>query len=158
MGVESEAEFVDLEVMSEIQTEEVAVKLNDHLPKGIRVLDVRRLESQDESIESSQVSISYEVSGIGINLAVPITGFKSAATFPFKRIRGEKAVEVDLKGYVSELAVLRDNVLEVGLNNLRPAVKIGEVIAMICGLSETEMKSVRIRKTDVVWKKGPNAK
>lgn len=142
VGVESEAEFIDVELNSRMSVAEIVSNINKNLPDGMRVLDVAPLGLTDKSIEASQGVVCYEVRGLTHDIQEKVKTFESAQKFPFRRVRGEKALDVDLKGYVARLAVFADNVVEINLASFQPAIKITEVVGAIFGDGKARIKKI----------------
>ena len=79
----------------------------------------------------------------------------------FTRMRKEKALEVDVKDFVSALAVASEGVLRIAVRNRKPQLKVVEIVAGILGIDGAELKDFRIKKIGVEWKTAggtPNGK
>lgn len=153
MGIESEAEFVDITLNGQIEGGEIVKRLGRRLPQGMEVVETSLLPEGSLSIEAGQRASHYEVSWEkGPDLAEVKRRFENAMEIVVKRARGEKATEVNLKDYVDELAVFGGNVLGIAIRNIRPALKISETLSALPGVCEGELKNLRIKKIGVDWK------
>jgi len=154
MGMESEAEFVDVELATELSSKEMQKKLDHKFSEGISIIGVRRLEAGEHSIGDAIASISYEATLAGLNLNIDegVAKFEGVASFPYTRMRGKSTKEVDLKDIVVKLAVLRGGVLEVTLLNQPPSVKVSELLKAIFEITDEVARKVPVKKTKVEWR------
>lgn len=156
VGIESDAEFLDVEFTSKPEVKSAIEKIDQHLPDGMRIVEMRELASSDAAIDEAISSSEYVV---GLDGAIDSIGglvddFLGADdSVMFTRVRGKRSKEVDLRPYVSELAILNDDMIRIGIDNIKPGLKPLEVVGAILNLDEEERRRVRIRKVAVEWKK-----
>lgn len=157
LGVESVVEYIDVELTEGMDG--IAERVNPYLSDGLSVLSVERIDGTTPSIEDGVGLVGYEISaeGLGINASEAIDRFKGAEKLGFTRVRREKRVEVDLKEYVAELAERGRGVLGITVRNLRPALKISEILSEIFGISENDARKLQVKKVLVEWKERLNA-
>jgi len=157
MGVESLAEYVDVELAEE--AEDVVGAVNPFLPEGFKALESERIGSRLPSIEDGMDLVRYEVApgDGGVKASEAADRFRAAEKLPFTRVRRERRAEVDLKEYVAELAERDRGVLGITVFNRRPALKISEIISELFGISEQEARKLFVRKASVDWKERRNA-
>lgn len=153
VGVESEAEFLDIEVDGEIDIRETVSKINLYLPRGLVFIDGNFLHGTLSIAAASEASL-YEVrvNAVLADIAAVKECFDKAAAVPFKRIRGDKRLAVDLKDYISHLAVADNGVLSLTVKNVQPMLKISEIVFGLFGLVDAELKVEYIVKRAVNWK------
>jgi radical SAM-linked protein len=154
VGIESEAEFADAELKGEFSPEEIIARLRGLLPEGMEAIAAVLLESNAPSIDDAICAIHYEarLPNTKVDLESAVQTFNQLQQMPFSRVRGEKTVEVDLKNYVTGLAVFEGGVLSVSIQNLKPMLKISEILAGLFNIGEDALKFVRIEKVGVEWK------
>jgi radical SAM family uncharacterized protein/radical SAM-linked protein len=156
VGMESDYEFIDVHLGKDIDPAHIISSMGDRLPDGIDVLEARKLDSKDACIEDSMSAQEYEVSfeGVDLDLAAAIKSFEDASEMIVVRERGKRKrrTEVDIKGLIDELAVVRGGVLGVRVLNIRPTVKVFEMVAKIFDLPEDFARTLPIKKTAIEWK------
>ena len=159
MGVESLAEFVDVEVAREIDMEGFRGAINGFLPEGIEVEAAHSIEVGAPSIDDATALIRYEVyAGEGVGAAsTAIDRFNAVPALPCTRVRRQKSTEVDLKDYVAELAESDGGVLGITVSNRKPALKVSEILSALLGVSENDARKLPVRKIAVEWKVASNA-
>lgn len=148
VGVESEAEFADVELRRGADPAAIVVAMRGRLPEGMAVLGVRELEPGAPSIEAATAHQRYEIdlSGTELDAESIRQHFAQAEAVKVTRVRREKAIEIDLKACVEELAVLAPRVLGVSVRATQPALRIGEVLAGLAAVPAEAIARARIRK------------
>ncbi len=155
VGVESAAEFADIELSRELAPEMIVEAMRGRLPQGMDILSVEVIAPDAPSIEESSGSVSYEIDSTGLSEEIIRAArvLKSPEPMLISRERKGKTAEVDLRDYVSGLAEGRDGVLVVCVRAIQPALKIAEVMQGLLGISEQRARSVRVKKISVEWVK-----
>ncbi len=154
VGIESMAEHLDVETTGEIGADGVVGEINARLPDGLRAVELSRIDVGAPSIEDSTALVSYEVESQSLceKASAALCRFGEAPGLPLTRVRGERRAEVDLKDYVAGLAMDGAGVLGITVRNLRPALKISEILGSIFGISENDARKLPVRKVGVEWK------
>ena len=156
VGMESECEFVDVHLEKDLSPKDIVIAMDGRLPDGMSVAEAHKLDSKDSSIEESMALQRYEVDfeGIVVDLSSAIKRFDEASEMIVVRERGKRKrpTEVDIKGLIDELAVSGDGVVVISVLNLRPTVKIFEMMSKIFDLSEDVARTLLVKKTAVEWK------
>ncbi|WP_242355891.1 MULTISPECIES: TIGR03960 family B12-binding radical SAM protein [unclassified Anaeromyxobacter] len=167
VGVESQAEFMDLELAGELDPAEVAARLAPELPKGLEVLDAQRVEASAPSISESLRAVHYRVEFEGdgwdeVTLSDRVAGFGEAdqavvTRAPPPKSRGRrrqkvaetKGREIDLKEIVTHLAVEGPGTVAFSLRaDPSGSAKPAEVLAAIFGDGEPP-RGVKVLKEGV---------
>lgn len=153
MGIESDAEYLDIDFSSDVCCDEVIHQLIGRLPDGMEVLEAVSLGVDAMNIDSGWLLAHYEVDFSRVNVDIDriCREFVKAPSFKVTRIRGNKFLEVDLKEHIAVLDVPSSDVLRVALCNKKPLLRIGEIITWLGDFDEAILRAVRIRKTDVSW-------
>jgi radical SAM-linked protein len=145
LGVESEAEIIDLELCRPLGAREVAEALGARLPEGFRVLEAAALPWQTPSPSASIRESVYRVelpAEAPADLAQRLEAFLAAEAVPVTRQKGAKAVAVDLRRDVAGLE-LADGALWLRLAKGSPTLLAAHLLG-------TSARALRIRKTAVV--------
>jgi hypothetical protein len=154
VGVESLAEHLDVETTREIDVDGTVGEINACLPEGLAVIRLDRLDGGAPSLEDSAACVRYEVESqsLGDKASAALRRFEQAPGLPLIRVRGERRTEVDLKDYVAGLAVDGAGVLGIGVLNIRPALRISEVLGVLLDISGEEARGLPVKKVHVEWK------
>ena len=167
VGIESRAEFIDLELVGSVEAADVATRLARELPVGLEVLDAQAVDSHDPSIAESLRAAHYRVEFQGdgwdeATLSERIAEFLEAdqalvtrAPPPKSRGRGRQKVaetkgrEIDLKEMVTHLAVEGGATVAFSLRaDPSGSAKPAEVLAAIFGDGEPP-RGVKVLKEGV---------
>jgi radical SAM-linked protein len=154
VGVEGEAEFVDVWLYKPVDSKRVIRRLNDHLPEGMRVVAAGPLSKVAPSIDEDIASTTYQIdlSSSAIDIKDGVIRFDAAQRVLFTRVRPEGQQVVDLKEAVGRLAVISHGVIELACLNRSPRPKLGEVLQGVFGLSGDSARALCVRKVAVEWK------
>ena len=146
VGIESECEHCDVELLQDVACEDIMMKLANSFPEGIRIVSATKLEKGAPSIERSVAATSYMIEGEDISLSA-ISVFNSSDNWPFARQRGDRTVNIDLKDYIARLVAEGKGVVGLTLIEREPMVRVLEAAAGIFNLKEEDQNSLKIRKT-----------
>jgi radical SAM family uncharacterized protein/radical SAM-linked protein len=173
VGLESEAEYLDLELVGDHAPEAVVARLAKCLPGGLELLEARSLDPRAESISAAMRAAHY-LAEFPENwtteaLAARIAAFDASACAlvrrdaparPKEARRGEKiaqpkAREIDLKHVVTHLAVEGDRRVTFSLRaDPSGSAKPAEVLAAIFGEGAPPM-GVKVLKEGVSFARVP---
>jgi radical SAM family uncharacterized protein/radical SAM-linked protein len=173
VGLESEAEYLDLELVGDHAAEAVAARLAACLPGGLDVLEARALDPRADSISAAMRAAHYLAefpeNWTADLLAARIAAFAAAARAPVLRAapprprearRGEKiaqpkAREIDLKHVVTHLALEGDRRVAFSLRaDPSGSAKPAEVLAAIFG-EGAPPRGVKVLKEGVSFARVP---
>jgi radical SAM family uncharacterized protein/radical SAM-linked protein len=154
VGIESQAEYIDVEFAGGAEVEAIAPRLAGRLPEGMEVLEAMPLPAQAPSIEASTARVRYEIAGAELAAAAAAARERLELGEPllYARVRGEKRVELDLREYVAELAVPKEGVLGMLLHARQPSLKVAEILQGLFGIAEDRARSLLVCKVAVEWK------
>lgn len=150
VGVESWAEYFDMEISAGLDPRNIQESLNAALPEGIRILEAAEIPLRSESLSVLIEAVRYRVflpAGLVEDLQVKVDDFLRLETFPHQRSKKGKIVEIDLRQELLELSATAD-VLEMVTKRGKPL----EFAAAITGISEEELRSSRIEKREVCFR------
>ena len=165
VGLESRAEYVDLEIYGAIDCDELSKVLNWELPEWIRVLESKEIPLKSPSISDSMVGIRYSVWLTGLEsdslknpewLQKSITDFVNKVDSHIDVKRKSGFSRVDLKQWVEEIHLKDDTAVEMlvrmtGGKTVRPF----EVLKAIFNLTEDEKGTFSVLKTEANFRMEP---
>jgi radical SAM family uncharacterized protein/radical SAM-linked protein len=150
VGVESWAEYFDMEIAPGFGAQRVLESLNRVLPEGMEVLDAVEIPLKSESLSVILDATRYRVTvpdGIAPALRDKADAFLRLETFPHSRLKKGKVVEIDLRRELVELTA-SGNTLEMLVRRGKPV----EFAAAITGVPEEALHTVRIEKLAVCFR------
>ena len=150
VGVESWAEYFDMEVAAGYNAEMARESLNSVLPDGMRILHAVVIPLNSPSLAVIIDSVTYRVTLPGIaqaDLPALVDAFLSLETFHHRRVKKGKSLELDLRKELVDLHA-RENSLEMTIRRGKPI----EFAAAITGLTPEELAGSRVEKLEVVFK------
>lgn len=151
VGVESSAEYLDLEVAPGFSPEELKERLNATLPQGMQITEAAAVPPGTPSLSVLMDKVRYRVTlpaGAEVDLPGRAAAFLARESFPFrKEKKGKKPAEYDLRRELVHLAV-SGNALELVTGRGKPL----EYAAAITGLPPEALADARIEKLDVLFK------
>jgi radical SAM family uncharacterized protein/radical SAM-linked protein len=150
VGVESQAEYMDMEIATGFSAGWVKEQLNSVLPEGMEILDACEIPLRSESLSVIMDRVRYRVTlpdPVALDLHSSAESFLSLGTWPLRREKKGKTQELDLRRELHELKADAAS-LEMLVGRGKPL----EFAAAITGLSPEELADARIEKLDVVFK------
>jgi len=153
VGVESRAEYFDMEIEAGPSALQVMESLNRVLPKGIEVLAGEEIPRKSESLSVIMDAVRYRVTlprGIAGNLPDLVDAFLRRDSFPWRREKKGKCVDLDLRQELAELSSEHDS-LEMVIKKGRPL----EFVSAITGTPLESLRNARIEKLSVLFRSNP---
>jgi radical SAM-linked protein len=150
VGIESWAEYMDMEIDAGYGAEQVKERLNTVLPEGMEILEAHEIPLRAESLSVIMDKVRYRVTlpdPVTLDLPACAERFLELETFPFHREKRGKTLDLDLR---RELAALQADAtsLEMTVGRGKPL----EFAAAVTGLSPAELAGARIEKLAVIFK------
>jgi radical SAM family uncharacterized protein/radical SAM-linked protein len=149
VGVESTAEYFDMEIARGYGADRVRQALNTSLPQGVEILEAFSVPLRSPSLSTIIESVKYRVTlpeGMETLLSRKAEAFLSLDSLMIRREKQGRVVEIDLRKELREL-IVTGRVLAITVGRGKPV----EYASAISGLPESELKSCRIEKTAVVF-------
>jgi radical SAM family uncharacterized protein/radical SAM-linked protein len=150
VGVESWAEYMDMEVAAGFGAELLQKALNKVLPEGVRILAAEAIPLKSESLSVVMDRVRYRVTMphmAGMDLALLAERFLAKETHPHRREKRGKVVELDLRHETVGLSA-STNSLEMEIRRGKPL----EIAVAVTGLSPETLAAARIEKLVVIFK------
>jgi radical SAM family uncharacterized protein/radical SAM-linked protein len=147
VGVESWAEYLDMEIDPGFGAQRVLESLNGVLPPGMEVLEAAEIPLRSESLSVILECTRYRLTlpdGMVSDLRTMADRFLGMDSFPHRRVKKGKSTEFDLRLELVELSA-SENSLEMLVRRGKPL----EFASAITGLPEEELHGSRIEKLAV---------
>ncbi|MSQ47773.1 MAG: TIGR03960 family B12-binding radical SAM protein [Deltaproteobacteria bacterium] len=164
VGVESEEEFLDLELSEMLTAEEVKDRLGSQLPRGFSVYGADvvslRAPSIDESIAAYRYLITLdalpEAKRTPAMLATHLSAFAVTDTFPMQKSTRNGAKAIDAKPLIAHLALTAPLQLSLETIKTRAAtLKPHEFVGALLSLTPEETRVLRVRKLQTIFRSSP---
>jgi radical SAM family uncharacterized protein/radical SAM-linked protein len=149
VGVESWAEYFDMEIAAGFGAEMVKERLNAILPEGVLILDASAIPPDSPSLAVIIDRVSYRVTlpeSIQVNLPALADAFLARETFPLRREKKGRVVELDLRRELVDLHSC-GNALEMTVRRGKPL----DFAAAVTALPLSMLAGVRIDKLRVFF-------
>lgn len=153
VGIESQGEYMDIEVLSMTSTEDMKNALNQVMVEGVEVLSVTILPDHVKNAMSSVAAASYSLrmkdGSFPIdNLEGKIQDFCRQDTIPYTKETKKSVVELDLKEGIYELKAGQDGIIHMLVNasssgNIKPAM----VFEKFCQFAGVEISPLAYQVT-----------
>ena len=149
VGVESAAEYLDIEIDAGFGAERLMTGLNQVLPKGIAVTEAVKIPGNAPSLSTIMAAVRYRVTlPAAMNgLQQQVADFLAQESFPFSRTKKHGLQEYDLRHELFQLSA-EGNSLTMEIGRGKPL----EFAAAITGIPLEELKGCRIEKLEVIFK------
>ena len=159
VGIESEWEYVDMEIRDGGAPAHIMSSLNLALPPWIRVRAAQEIPLKCSALSDSIAAVSFGIclgdstdslAKQAAGLQASLERFHKDATRPIGVRTKKGTVEVDLKSWVETIALRNGTALEMtvkmsGSKTIRPP----EILKEVFGLSEDELHQARVKKIGV---------
>ncbi len=150
VGVESLAEYLDMEVAPGFGAEAVRSRLNQALPRGMTVLEAWSVPPKAPSLSVIMERVRYRVTlpeALAAELPLQAERFLALACYPYRREKKGGAQEFDLRLELYSLTVDGSGlVMEIGRG------KPLEFVAAITGLPLSALADCSIEKSAVIFR------
>lgn len=148
VGVESAAEYLDIEIDADFGAERLMAALNNVLPQGIAIMAAQSIPAKSPSLSAITERVRYRVTlpEVEADLAQRVEAFLALDSCPFSRTKKHGVQEYDLRHELHSLSSTADSLtMEIGRG------KPLEFAAAITGLAPETLKGSRIEKLEVIF-------
>ena len=107
VGYESDAEYLDVDLVEDVPLEGLADRLTAAMPRGIDVLAVGEIPSGSEALQSEVTSVTWWIS-VPLErdeLQRAVTAFLAAPTMEVEVIRKRKPTSIDIRALVDDVTL-----------------------------------------------------
>jgi radical SAM family uncharacterized protein/radical SAM-linked protein len=160
MSVESEEEFVDLELSADLEATEVGRRLDAEFPRGFRVQWATTIDLRATSIDADIQAFRYAVALASLPedkqnaafLAERLSAYHAATTLPLrKHSRGGEKI-VDAKQFVAGIGLTTASTLSLELRMTEAGtIKPHDFVGAVLGLAPEETKILRLTKIQTLF-------
>ena len=149
VGVESLAEYLDIEIAPGFGADRLRESLNQVLPEGIAVTAAASVPAKSPSLSIIMDRVRYRVTlpEETVDLPQRVETFLALASYPFSRFKKHGLQEYDLRHELFTLSAAA-NCLTMEIGRGKPL----EFVAAITGLEADSLKECRIEKLAVIFK------
>ena len=150
MGVSSEAELADLELLSHVPIEQIINDINVQLPEGFKIIEGEIIPWKSPSPSAAVASSCYRVplpESVPENLSERIINFLDADQVLISRIKKGVEKQKDIRPEVLELSEIGDE-LQIQLTKGGPL----QVAAHLLEVDVEAIRGLGVRKTGIVLK------
>jgi radical SAM-linked protein len=149
VGVESSAEYLDVEIDAGFGADRLKESLNSVLPEGVAVLAAGSIPVKSPSLSTIMAGVRYRVtlSEAVAELPQKAAAFMATPSHPFSRLKKHGLQEYDLRHELYGLSAA-ENSLTMEIGRGKPL----EFVAAITGLDAASLKACRIEKLAVIFK------
>lgn len=151
MGVSSEAELVDLEMLSFIPVDDVIKRINVQLPEGFKIIEGEIIPWKAPSPSAAVASSCYRVPlpiPVAEDLNQRIVDFLDADQIVISQIKKEREIQVNIRPGVLDLGLVGSE-LQIELIKGSPL----RVAAYLLGLDIETIRRFGVRKKGITLKK-----
>ncbi|MCF6180387.1 MAG: TIGR03936 family radical SAM-associated protein, partial [Geopsychrobacter sp.] len=155
MGLASEAELVDRELLQPVSVEQLMSALNSRLPEGFNVVDGVVIPLKSPSPSASVATTSYRVplpQPLTVDLDMAINAFLKSEQVLVTRVKKGREEQIDLRPNVLEILLVNDE-LELKLIKGSPL----QVAAHLFALGVEDIRRLQVRKVGITLKDLPLA-
>ncbi len=158
LGVESLAEFMDLETFGFLTPQEILERLNRELPDGIKPLECQEVEIHEPSLFREKLRTCYRVQipeGLGPKgqeLRKRLDLFLSSTQWLVKRKgkEGSKERQVDIRPLLEGVCLVQEDLVNLRILSFpEGGTRLVEIIGGLLNLEEPQVRRLRICKTNV---------
>jgi radical SAM family uncharacterized protein/radical SAM-linked protein len=149
VGVESQAEYMDMVVASGITPQEVRQRLNNVLPEGLRILEAEEVDAKAPSISTLIDATRYRITCVGADpeeLRKQCSHFMAEDSFVILRTKKGQTQTVDLRCEAVSLSA-DGQALELVARRGKPV----EFARAITGNEALQSDHIRVEKLEVLF-------
>jgi radical SAM family uncharacterized protein/radical SAM-linked protein len=148
LGVESESEFMRMTVSSRHGAQELIERINPFLPAGVKLVACE-LKSNKKQAGNESNTDRYRVTLLDTSVEpMRIDEFQNCVRWDYTRIRHKgRAQHFDLKAVVTQLEVIDQNTVEIGIKaDTKPTARPADILRSVFGFEENVIQGAHIRK------------
>jgi radical SAM-linked protein len=156
VGMESQVEFLDIELTQRIPAEHIPNLVNRYLQPGLKILTAEEIPLKKSAFLDKLKIKKYLISlPFDRNLNIPhteeikqfINNFLSKEEFFIQSVKKRNVVTVDIRPIVQQILLRENNSIEVALDQTGQNIpKVAEIAGAILHLNEKEQKGLKILK------------
>lgn len=146
LGFSSRCEVLDMRLEQDIPLDGLAVKLNETMPEGIRVIHIEQvLDERAPALQTQVVSAEYEVTSKNADFGSDLKRKVDSVLGTESIIRIRRNKEYDLRPLIEELDLKSENILFMKLTAKEGATGRPEEVLDALGIAFEETRIERTR-------------
>lgn len=158
VGVESNGEFVDIDLTEPLTADAVRERLEGQLPEGMRIVAAESVPLRGASIATQitafryRIDVSHLINGDGgADFLRRIAAFCDASDFPLeKHAKGTQRV-VNARPYVEELRLTEHGIIDTTiLFGLAGTLKPMDLLGKVLGLEAHDARALPVQKIETI--------
>ena len=163
VGLESEGEYMDIEVKSITSSKETIELLNSSQAEGMKIIDVVRLPEKCGNAMATVAIAEYivafrEEKEVPFDIAAAIDKFNSLSEIVIEKKTKKGSREINLKEFVYKIELRENNRIFMRLcagsgSNIKPVLVVSELFSMN-GFDNFEDEDILITRLDLFDEKG----
>lgn len=134
VGVEGLSEYLDAEFSESVRAEEVMSKLNEVLPDGVKVLDLRELAPGSKMLEAVINEAMYKITFLQVlpeDAKEKIAAFLAAEQCLYLRQSPKGEKEIDLRSYVLGIEIVGDSMFLAVKTGSTGSLRVAEFLTVL---------------------------
>ncbi|HKX12341.1 MAG TPA: TIGR03960 family B12-binding radical SAM protein [bacterium] len=156
VGVESEAEFMDIELIHFTPPEEFLARVNEVLPAGVVLTEARTLQVKGRSLNAAMREQVYAIDVQSFDTGAPgdlsdrVIQLKNSTEVRIERRREKTQKSVDIRPYIKDIEVVAPNRLHLvtHFGQTSGSIRPSEVLEALFPEGKGAWSGSRIRKVD----------
>jgi radical SAM-linked protein len=165
LGLESEEEFLDIELTELLVAAEVGDRLGAELPRGFTMQRAEAIDLKARSVDASIRAFRYAAALDSLPahkqapgfLAARLTEFHAATTFPMRKHTRSGEKVVDAKQFIAGVALTAPLTLSIETAMTDAGtIKPHEFAGLLLGLTPEEVKVLRLTKIQTLFHSCPD--
>ncbi|MFH1422994.1 MAG: TIGR03936 family radical SAM-associated protein [Planctomycetota bacterium] len=154
LGIESNAELLDMRLTENIPPAEIINRVNPLLPHGVALYNAKLIATSAPSITASVKGNKYiiDISQIPVKFTQEEISrlterFLSQSNIPFIKERKGKVRKVNMRDFVTSIEIRKENQIEITTNILNDLqIRVTQILYELLQVSEEQSAAVRIKK------------
>jgi radical SAM-linked protein len=160
MGIESEEEFVDLELSEHLEAAAVGSRLDAEFPRGFHVQQAETIDLRTTSIDADIKAFRYVATLDSLAtekrtvafLATQLSAYHAVDTFPLRKHSRSGEKIVDAKHFVASVALSTPLTLALELRMTEAGtIKPHDFVGALLALTAEETKILHLRKIQTLF-------
>ncbi|MCE9624208.1 MAG: TIGR03936 family radical SAM-associated protein, partial [Deltaproteobacteria bacterium] len=156
VGVESEAEYLDIELTEFLAPEDFLARMNEELPAGISFTQARTLERKGTSLNSAIREQVYAIDVLGSeqefsgDLPDRVLTLRNSPEVRIERRRAKELKSVDIRPFIKDIEVVAPNQLHLvtRFGQTSGSIRPSEVLEALFPEGKSGWSGSRIRKVE----------
>ncbi|MCD5390714.1 TIGR03936 family radical SAM-associated protein [candidate division NPL-UPA2 bacterium] len=159
LGMRSCSEFADVVLEEAIDVDQFKARLNEKLPPGLEILDVRKIPLKSKSLTATVDVATYKIAIRGELLALSpeelrerIEKLLRREEIPIERVRNKEVKKINLRPLILSLELESPSPLSLKMS-LKAGTRPEEVVRLLLKVEELELGFLDIERAGIFMQK-----